>query len=95
MQANRSITSIPLALPPDALDAIAEHVADLLAARADESRSPWLTARQAADYIAAPLSRVRKLTMSDDLPHHRDGRRVLYHRQELDAFIRSGGAVTP
>jgi excisionase family DNA binding protein len=58
-------------------------------------QSPWLTAPVAADYIGCSLSRVRKLTMARELPHHKDGSRVLYHRDELDAYIRAGGAVSP
>jgi excisionase family DNA binding protein len=77
--------------PSDAVARLAERVADVLA----ERRSPWLTAEQAAEHIAAPLSRVRKLTMTGELPHHRDGRRVLYRRDELDDFVRNGGARTP
>ncbi len=57
--------------------------------------SPWLSAPEAAQYLACPESRIRKLTMTGELPCHRDGRRVLYRRDELDAFVRSGGAVSP
>lgn len=60
-----------------------------------EARSPWLTAPEAADYLGCPVSRIRKLTMTGELPCHRDGRRVLYRRDELDAFVRNGGAVSP
>ena len=60
-----------------------------------EARSPWLTAPEAAAYLACPESRIRKLTMTGELPCHRDGRRVLYRREELDAYVRSGGAVSP
>ena len=60
-----------------------------------EARSPWLTAHEAAAYLACPESRIRKLTMTGELPCHRDGRRVLYRREELDAYVRSGGAVSP
>lgn len=41
------------------------------------------------------MSRVRKLTMTRELPCHRDGRRVLYNAAELDEFIRRGGAKSP
>ncbi|MGO9976815.1 MAG: helix-turn-helix domain-containing protein [Solirubrobacteraceae bacterium] len=57
--------------------------------------SPWMTAPEAAVYLRCPLSRIRKLTMTGELPHERDGRRVLYHRDQLDAFIRGGGALSP
>lgn len=56
--------------------------------------SPWLDAAGAAAYLCCPVSRIRKLTASGDLPCEREGRRVLYDRAELDAFVRSGGGIT-
>ena len=58
-------------------------------------QSPWLSATDAAEYLRCPLSRVRKLTMVGELPCERDGRRVLYHRQALDDYVRAGGSKTP
>jgi excisionase family DNA binding protein len=75
-----------------------ERLADAVARRVEERLgrgTPWLDADAAAAYLAAPLSRVRKLTMTGDLTAEHDGRRVLYHRDELDAYIRRGGAVSP
>jgi excisionase family DNA binding protein len=57
--------------------------------------SPWLTAADAATHLVCPQSRIRKLTMTGELPCHRDGRRVLYRREELDAYVRNGGALSP
>jgi excisionase family DNA binding protein len=54
-----------------------------------------MTAQEAAEYLRCPLSRIRKLTMTGDLPHEKDGRRVLYERSKLDEFVRGGGAVSP
>src|SRR3954463_7896256 len=80
------------------LDALADRLADKLAARLAPpgalAATPWMSAQAAADYIGCSLSRVRKLTMLGDLPTHRDGGRVLYRRDDLDAYIRSGGAST-
>lgn len=59
------------------------------------SASPWLSATEAAEYLRCALSRVRKLTSTGDLPCERDGRRVLYHRDQLDEYIRAGGASCP
>lgn len=73
-----------------------DALADKLAARVlDRVGSPWLDAKGAADYLSCSLSRVRKLTMLGHLPSHRDGVRVLYRRDDLDRFVRSGGASTP
>ena len=57
--------------------------------------SPWMDATGAAGYLACSVSRVRTLTMTGDLPVHRDGSRPLYHRDELDAYVRRGGAKCP
>jgi excisionase family DNA binding protein len=58
-------------------------------------QTPWLTAPEAAAYLGCSLSRVRKLTMTRELPHEKDGARVLYHREALDKFVLAGGARTP
>jgi excisionase family DNA binding protein len=82
-------------LHPDDVAAIAEAVAGVLMRATALPSSPWMTASEAAAYLRCPVSRVRKLTMCDDIPHERDGRRVLYHRDRLDEFIRAGGAMSP
>ncbi len=87
---------ITLALDEDAVDALTRVVEQRLSDGHDvPRRSPWLTAAEAAEYLRCPLSRVRKLTMTRELPCHRDGRRVLYDAAELDDFIRRGGARCP
>lgn len=53
------------------------------------SISPWVDAHGAAERIAAPVSRVRKLTATRAIPHHREHGRVLYNIDELDEWIRS------
>jgi excisionase family DNA binding protein len=74
-----------------------DRLADLLVTRVATriAGSPWLSADEAADHLRCPVSRIRKLTMTRELPAHHDGRRVLYRREELDAFVRSGGAASP
>jgi excisionase family DNA binding protein len=78
-------------LHPDDIEAIEAIVTRAM----NRARSPWMTAAEAADHMGCVLSRVRKLTMTGDLPHEHDGRRVLYHRDRLDHFIRNGGAISP
>ena len=84
----------------DVPDSLLERLADLVAARinaklVDSNGSPWMTADQAADYLGCSVSRIRTLTLTRELPHYRDGRRPLYHRDEVDAFVRAGGASCP
>jgi excisionase family DNA binding protein len=80
------------------LDAFADLVATKVAGKVAAPQSvtsPWLTAAEAAEYLGCSVSRVRTLTLTGELPHHRDGRRPLYHRDELDHFVRAGGASCP
>lgn len=84
--------TIPLALPDDAVQRIAEVVERRIADRAAEPPGPWMTVPEAAAYLRCPEGRIRKLLMANAIPAHRDGRRVLFHRDELDGYVRSGGA---
>ena len=74
-----------------------DDLAAIIAALGNAVRvqSPWLSAVEAAAYLRCPESRVRKLTMVGALPCEHDGRRVLYHREALDAYVRAGGSKTP
>ena len=80
-----------IAADPAALARLRELVGDVGIAADDR----WLSAAGAASHLACPISRVRKLTMTGELPCHRDGTRVLYRREELDRFVLSGGALSP
>jgi excisionase family DNA binding protein len=81
-------------LPEELFEELVRRVAERLLAEIGVC-SPWLDAAGAAGYLACPVSRIRKLTMTGELPCHRDGSRVLYRREELDTFVRSGGAISP
>ena len=89
------MASVGIELSEDFVGALADALAPLIAERLQPKQTEWLTARQAAEHLNAPLSRVRKLTSTGALPVHRDGGRVLYLRAELDEFIRGGGACPP
>ncbi len=79
----------------DDLDLFARRLAPRLASELwARQASPWRNAQQAAAHLACSLSRVRKLTGRGDLKVHREGGRVLYHVDDLDAFVRAGGAFT-
>ena len=73
------------------VERIALRIADLMA---QQEGSPWLNSEGAAEYMACPISRIRKLTMTDELPSYKEGGRRLYKRSEIDAFIASGGGST-
>ena len=60
-----------------------------LAERDAESngRSPWLTAREAADYLHVPHKTVYNWTSTGSIPHRKIGNRLMFHRDELDAWL--------
>jgi hypothetical protein len=76
---------LALTLPPDALEAIATRAAELVLEQLGNG-SPWLTREAAALYLSLPVSRLEK---DKQIPCHHEGRRVLYHRDELDAYLRA------
>lgn len=97
-----------LAIPiPDELveqfaQAVAARAVEILGERL-EDRSPWMGAEQAADYCAIPFGMFEKRAAKGEIPRHSagDGRRYVYHRDELDSWLgyaraaAPAGAVTP
>jgi excisionase family DNA binding protein len=85
--------TLQLAVPDGVLHAIALRVAELL--RGEEHAhttavgvgEAWLGVQQAAEYLACPVSRIYDLVSLGRLAAHRDGRRLLFRRNDLDAAI--------
>lgn len=84
--------SLTITLPAETLEAIAGRVAELLHAQTSDAASPWMTRTQAAEYLAVKVSRLEK---DKRVPFHRWDGRVLYHRDELDSFVRSADNTRP
>lgn len=76
-----------LALPAEAIDAIARRAAELAAESADQARSPRLTAEEAAEHLRWSKHRVYKNVGPDGIPHREHGGRLLFHRDELDQWL--------
>ncbi len=74
-----------LLLPDELLEQVARRAAELVGER---QGSPWMTRREAAEYLRVPLSRLEK---DRSVPCRRWQGRVLYRRDELDAWL-DGGA---
>ena len=75
-----------LELPDTIIEAIAQRAAAIVLEQ-NGNGSPWLTRAQAAEYLSLPVSRLEK---DRTIPCHREGRRVLYHRNELDEWLLEG-----
>lgn len=78
-------------------DDVLARIADLVAERVTPASPAWMNAEQAADRIAAPVSRVYALAACKPprIPVHRDGSRLLFRPEELDRWVREGGAKRP
>jgi excisionase family DNA binding protein len=92
--AAESFRHTPADLSP-LVDALSERIAVLvgdrladLASSSATSTTPWLNAEDAALYLGdAPVSRIYDLVQQRKLTPHRDGRRLLFHRDDLDAYV--------
>jgi excisionase family DNA binding protein len=53
----------------------------------------WLDVPAAADHLSCTPEAIRQREKRGELPSHRLGKRILFSRVELDAYIRSGEAA--
>jgi excisionase family DNA binding protein len=87
------MTSIAAALLAElddsALDELAERLAPRLAARlvSTQDSRPWLNAEQAAEYLTCSRERLYDLVQLHKLEPCRDGRRLVFKRTDLDAYL--------
>ncbi len=79
-------------LTDEQLAEIAQHAAALVSTDNAAAVSPWLNVAEAAERLRCSKDRIYDLIALGKLEARRDGRRVLLHRDELDAYIegRSG-----
>lgn len=75
-------------------ETIARRVIELTRQAAGEEgrtpgRSPWLAIESAAAYLDLPKQRLYRLTASGQIPHYKQEGRLLFHRGELDEWLRS------
>lgn len=68
-------------------DRALEHLADRLAPWLIAPPRPWLDVVEAADYLRCTKQRIYDLVHAGRLVPRRDGRRLLFHREQLDAYL--------
>jgi excisionase family DNA binding protein len=73
-------------LTDEQLAEIAERAAALVSSSAPAA-SPWLNVAEAAERLRCSKDRIYDLITLGKLHPRRDGRRVLLHRDDLDAYI--------
>jgi excisionase family DNA binding protein len=85
--------SIALELPEELLDAVAKRAAQIVLEQTSEP-DEWLTSDQAAQYLKCGRRRIFNLVSDGRIPVHREGVRLMFLKSELDAWIKSGRAMT-
>jgi excisionase family DNA binding protein len=89
------VSELPSAALAPLADYLAELIAEALARRLagepgasnGEERSPWMAIEGAARYLDWPKQRLYKLSASGALPHYKQEGRLLFRRDELDAWL--------
>jgi excisionase family DNA binding protein len=89
------MAAVTFEITEELLERIAERAAELLAALPSAEPGGFLDVAGAADFLACPKSRIYALVSAGRLPHHRDGSRLLFDRDELCEYVRRGGARRP
>jgi excisionase family DNA binding protein len=93
MSADAGACELTVTLPDELLEAAAERVVELLLERlpADPAAaSPWLDFDSALAYLGFSRDRLYKLTAARAIPFRkkRDGQGLLFHRGELDRWLK-------
>jgi hypothetical protein len=81
---------LALSIPDELVEQIAARAAEIVLERHREGSAPrWLYgAKAAAEYLGWPVKRVNNRI--NELPHHRNGGRLIFNTAELDRVIREG-----
>jgi excisionase family DNA binding protein len=82
-----SALTIALTLTAEQLHVIADRVAGRLRPAPTAQVSPWLDTKGAAEHLACGVDRVHDLVALGKLDPRRDGRRLLFKRSDLDAYV--------
>jgi excisionase family DNA binding protein len=80
-----------------ALATLAERLAPIVAARIgnDSEQAAWLGVEDAARHLHCPRSRIYALVSARRIPFYKDCSRLLFRAEELDDWVRAGGARRP
>ena len=88
--------ALALTLPEELLDSLVARVLERLKAEPEPKPARgWMNVEQAARYLACGASRIYDLRAAERIPYRKDGSRLLFHPDELDAWLDQGGGKRP
>ena len=86
-EVSEAALALTIMLAPDQLDTLAWRVAELLREGRDDG---FLDVDGAAEYLGLSRKAVYHLVERRRLPHHRAGKRLLFDRADLRAWVEQG-----
>ena len=78
---------VTVALPPAVIEAIARRAAAIVTGALAARPEAFIGVAEAADHLACKPQRIYDLVSQRRLEFHRDGRRLLFRRSDLDAYL--------
>jgi len=84
--ANESVLTfnVPTSDLEPLVDLVTAAVLDRLS---DLQGSPWLNVAAAAEYLGWPKKRLYNLVSANEIPHRKQGNRLLFNRHELESWL--------
>ncbi len=79
----------PIPVPRELLDYHAAKVAEELATRMTPPPQPYMNVDDAAEYLACGKRRIYDLVERGTVACYRDGKRLLFRREDLDSYVSS------
>jgi excisionase family DNA binding protein len=86
---NAQSVTLAVTLSDADVERIAQRAAEIVSDRQASSASGWLDTKGAASYMACRPDRIHDLVALGKLNPRRDGRRLLFRRDDLDVYIES------
>jgi excisionase family DNA binding protein len=80
-------TELTVALPPAVIELIARRAAAIVGETLSAKPESFIGVAEAADHLACKPQRIYDLVSQRRLEFHRDGRRLLFRRSDLDAYL--------
>lgn len=91
------LTDLSLSLPPEALEQLADLVANRMSAWVTPRPEPYMDAKEAAYYIGyrgdKPSKKMSELALAGKVRGYRDGANRIFKRADLDTYVEASTAA--
>lgn len=84
---NPPTVTLPVSVPLATLAPLEERIRRSVVEQLGDKSSPWMNLHSAAEYLDFPKKRLYNLVATNQIPHRKQGNRLLFNRQELDRWL--------